>query len=118
VTSPQAARARLEAFLDRVPADSLGDPTRAFIRAYLRVVACELGQPDLAERIREQYPSPDTSILIELYGNHEGTGVLSAGAGDKRPVSRAMWELHCLETISRADKKVLSWVGDLVAPTT
>ncbi len=55
---PAAARARLEAALDRFPVDSVREFERVVYRTTLGVGAGLLGHMDLLERFAEKYPEP------------------------------------------------------------
>jgi tetratricopeptide (TPR) repeat protein len=45
-------------------------------------VACEVGHPDLAARIKAYYPPPDTSILVLLYDQRVADASEALAEGD------------------------------------
>ena len=65
-----ASRARLEAMLDRLPADSIGEPDRFLIRTELLVLAGLLESSELLDRVRSAYPPyPDSTHWLATYGD-------------------------------------------------
>ena len=80
-----AARSRLEAMLDRYPADSIADGDRYIVRANLTVAAGALGQADLIDRLGEAYPrESDPTHWLARYGAtvEDAARALSIGEPD------------------------------------
>jgi tetratricopeptide (TPR) repeat protein len=65
---PGAAQARIEAFLNRFPADSIPLAHRFVVQPGLRWGAAQLGRLDLAGRIRQAYPLLEPMPRIMRHG--------------------------------------------------
>jgi tetratricopeptide (TPR) repeat protein len=79
-----AARSRLVAWLERLPADSIGEPDRFVLRTELLVIAGLLESEDLIERIRRSYPGDtyqDSTHWLRRYGDGISDGAVSLARG-------------------------------------
>jgi tetratricopeptide (TPR) repeat protein len=80
---PGAARARIEAVLDRFPADSIADGERHMVRAHLTYAAGELGLGDLIDRIVQAYPRErDPDHWFARYGATMEDAAIALAQGD------------------------------------
>ena len=93
---PAAAGSRVEALLQRLPADSLGSTDRVITRTNLRAVVGELGRPDLDALVREAYPPPDTSNWVGRFTEHLGDAAFELGRGD---ADRALEQISAARAI-------------------
>ena len=94
---PTAARARLEAALDRFPADSIREFARVVYRTTLSVGAGLLGHTDLQERLAETYPEPSGAVPWTVeYGDAMAGAARSLAEGDPEGALAALQEIDAL----------------------
>jgi len=94
---PTAARARLEAALDRFPADSIREFARVVYRTTLSVGAGLLGHTDLQERFAETYPEPSGAVPWTVeYADALVGAARSVAEGDPEGVLAALHEIEVL----------------------
>jgi tetratricopeptide (TPR) repeat protein len=94
---PTAARARLEAALDRFPADSIREFARVVYRTTLSVGAGLLGHTDLQERLAETYPEPSGAARWTIaYGDAMVSAARSLAEGDPDRALAALQDIEAL----------------------
>ncbi len=94
---PTAARARLEAALDRFPADSIREFARVVYRSTLSVGAGLLGHTDLQERFAEKYPEPSGAVPWTIeYGDALVGAARSVAESDAEGVLAALQQIDAL----------------------
>ncbi len=94
---PTAARARLEAALDRFPPDSIREFARVVYRTTLSVGAGLLGYTDLQERFAETYPEPSGAVPWTVeYADAMASAARSLAEGDPESALAALREIDAL----------------------
>jgi tetratricopeptide (TPR) repeat protein len=94
---PTAARARLEAALDRFPADSIREFARVVYRTTLSVGAGLLGYTDLQERFAETYPEPSGAVPWTVeYADAMVSAARSVAEVDPEGVLAALHKIEAL----------------------
>ena len=89
---PGAAQARIEALLNRFPADSIPLADRFVVQSGLRWGAAQLGQLDLAGRIRQAYPLPEPMPRIQRHGQLVAGAAEALARGDAARAAELMRE--------------------------
>jgi tetratricopeptide (TPR) repeat protein len=80
---PADARSHIEAIIDNIPPDSLGDLERLGMRSTLQTLLAMAGLPDLAERVAVVYaPYPDTAGSNSRYGKGMSQAAQALSRGD------------------------------------
>ena len=92
-----AAHSYLEGVLARIPADSVLEPDRFFLRTYLRSISALLGTPDIGARVVSTYPpSPDTEHWVTRYGEALAAGAEALGRGEPEIAVSSLREAEAL----------------------
>lgn len=99
-----AATAKLDAMLERVPADSLGEQDRFYASTELRIYAGALGRSDLVDRIAAAYPAGDS---IVAWQRRYGDGLVTAAGALARGDPTAA--LDALNEGTRGDDPPIYW---------
>ncbi len=104
---PVEARSRLDAWLDRLPADSIGQPDRFVLRTGLLVLAGLLESRELMARIRAAYPG-DTYMDSTHWLLRYGAGIADGAAALATNQPRAA--LEHLRSATATGYRPFAWV--------